>query len=129
MNYPVAQRNCEQRAAHRIPVALPILILLGKTRYGALLCNLTKIGAMFESTAPLTVDMTVVLQCGTICTGGLVMWQRGGTYGIKFSQGICDRQLADQISRLEAVAKRRELRGSPGISTTAHSYPNNSPCA
>lgn len=113
----IARRDCEQRSAPRTPLALPILIKFDRNRYSALLCDLSCAGAKIESLAPLLVSMRLELQCGTICANAMVMWQRGSAYGIKFSQPICDRQLADQVSRLKAVVKRRKHRCSAGMST------------
>jgi len=111
----IARRDFDQRSAPRTPFALPILIQHDGNRYGALLRDLSRAGAMIESLAPLFVSMRLELQCGTICASAIVMWQRGSAYGIKFRQPICDRQMEDQISRLEAVAKRREYR-NPALS-------------
>lgn len=103
-------KGVEQRAGTRAEVALPILIVLGRTRYSALLHNISVTGAMVETTAPLVIHSKIEFHCGSICTTGYVLRQAGSVFGIKFSQPISDRQLSEQVSRSEGVTNRRESR-------------------
>lgn len=105
----------EQRATPRSAIALPILIVLGGKRYSAALLNLSSSGAMIVTSAPLTTSSRFEFQCGTICTRGIVLWQRQSDFGIKFRKPICERQLSEQISRSAAVASRRALGPKPLI--------------
>jgi hypothetical protein len=100
----------EQRGGARADVALPILIDLGRTRYSALLHNLSITGAMVETRAPLVIHSKIEFHCGSICTTGYVLRQAGSIFGIKFSQPISDRQLSEQVSRSKGVTNRRENR-------------------
>ncbi len=101
------RQGLEQRSQARSEVALPILIALDWTRYSALLHNLSRNGAMIETTAPLLMHNKIEFHCGSICTSGSVLWQGESTFGIKFSHRISDRQLSEQVLRSEALAGRR----------------------
>jgi hypothetical protein len=103
----------EQRAGARAAVALPILIDLGRTRYSALLHDLSITGAKIETTAPLVIHSKIEFHCGSICTTGYVLRQAGSIFGIHFSGPISDRQLNEQVSRSDGVANRRENRAIP----------------
>jgi hypothetical protein len=107
--------DSEQRATPRSAIALPILIVLGGKRYSATLRNLSSAGAMIVTSAPLTIRSRIEFQCGTICSRGIVLWQRQSDFGIKFRTPICERQLSEQISRSAAVARRRALGPKPAI--------------
>ena len=105
-------KGIEQRAEARAEVALPILIDLGRTRYSALLHNISLTGAMIETTAPLAIHSKIEFHCGSIYTTGYVLRQAGSIFGIKFSGPISDRQLSEQVSRSEGVTNRRENRAN-----------------
>lgn len=85
---------------------LPILIVMGGTRHTAVIRNLSSTGALIRTTAPLNVNMEIEFECGSICTGGVVVWQLQGNFGIKFDQATCEKQLNDQVLRSNAVADR-----------------------
>lgn len=99
----------EQRTRPRSAITLPVTIVLGGKRYSAALRNLSNSGAMIVTSAPLTTLSRIEFQCGTICSRGIVLWQRQSDFGIKFRAPICERQLSEQISRFAAVASRRAL--------------------
>ena len=50
------------------------------------------------------------LHCGSICIDSKVLWQRGNAFGIEFASPIGHDQLAEQISRAEAIAHWRRAR-------------------
>jgi hypothetical protein len=108
------EQGTEQRAGTRAGVALPILIDLGRTRYSALLHNISLNGAKIESSAPLLEHSKIEFHCGSICGTGFVLWQAGSMFGIKFSLPISDQQLSEQVSRSDALSNRREIRAGPG---------------
>lgn len=103
-------RGFEQRIEDRAAIALPIRIGVGGTRHSALLRNLSSAGAMIDTSGPLAVRGKIEFHCGTICTCGTVLWQRGSTFGIEFSRPIGGLQISEQISRSAAVAGRRDGR-------------------
>jgi hypothetical protein len=104
-------RAVEHRAVPRTATALPISIMVDGTRHNALMRNLSSAGAMIATSAPLSVDMQIEFQCGTISAGGTVLWEREDSFGIQFDQSICERQLDEQVSRSNAAANWRK--GSP----------------
>lgn len=104
--------DLDQRASPRLAIALPILIVLGGKQYSAALRDLSNAGAMIMTSAPLLSYSRIEFQCGTICSRGIVLWQRHSDFGIKFRQPICERQLSEQISRSAAVANRQALKQS-----------------
>ena len=108
LDEPLSQRGFEKRVAARATIALPILITLHASRHSALLRNLSSSGAMIETLAPLTVSTRIQLHCGTMEVDGIVLWQSGADYGIKFRQPVSDQHLEDQLSRSDAVLHRRE---------------------
>jgi hypothetical protein len=103
-------KPAEQRAGSRAEVALPILIDVGRTRYSALLHNISTSGAMVETRAPLFMHSKIEIHCGSIRTAGYVLRQAGSLFGIKFGQPISEQQLSEQVSRSEGVASRRKSR-------------------
>ena len=105
----------EQRASPRLVIALPILIVLGGKQYSATLRNLSSAGAMIETSAPLITLSRIEFKCGTICSRGIVLWQRQSAFGIRFRKPIYEQQLNEQISRSGAVASRRKLGTAPSI--------------
>ena len=96
----------DQRATPRTAVTLPVLIVLGGKRYTAELRNISSTGAMIATAAPLFPRSRVEFQCGTICSRGIVHWQRRRDFGIKFRTPICVRQLSEQTVRSAAMASR-----------------------
>jgi len=103
-------RAFEHRATPRQAITLPILIVVGATRYSALMRNLSNVGAMIVTSAPLAIAMKIEFQCGTIRAGGTVRWQRQNDFGIKFDEPLCERQLNEQMSRSNASASWRKGR-------------------
>ena len=101
---PLSSRTFELRSTPRNAMRLPILIVMGGTRYTAVIRNLSYTGALIRTSAPLNVHMKIEFQCGSICAGGAVVWQLQGNFGIKFDQAICARQLSEQVLRSNAVA-------------------------
>ena len=101
---PLSPRTFELRSTPRNAMRLPILIVIGGTRYTAVIRNLSYAGALIRTSAPLNVHMKIEFQCGSICAGGAVIWQRQGNFGIKFDQAICEKQMSEQVSRSCAVA-------------------------
>lgn len=103
---PLSPQTFELRSTPREAIRLPILIVIGGTRYTAVIRNLSYTGALIRTSAPLDVHMKIEFQCGSICAGGVVIWQRQVDFGIKFDQAICEIQLSDQVLRSHAVADR-----------------------
>jgi len=116
LDSPLSPRTFELRSTPRKAIRLPILIVIGGTRYTAVIRNLSYTGALIRTSAPLNVHMKIEFQCGSICAGGAVVWQLQGNFGIKFDQAICERQLSEQVLRSNAVASRSN--GYPQASAT-----------
>lgn len=112
----LSPQTFDHRAAAREEIGLPVVIIVAATRHNALMRNLSTAGAMIVTSAPLLPNMKVELQCGTICANGTVIWQREGDFGIRFDNRVCERQLDEQVSRSNAVARRREARPLSGVS-------------
>ncbi len=108
LNDPRSRQSFERRAEERMKIALPILISIGWTRYSALVHDLSSEGAMIETTAPLLVDTRIDIHCGSIRTQGVVLWQGGDKYGIKFSGVVTNRQVDEQVVRSDAAARWRK---------------------
>lgn len=108
-------RSFEQRAAVRGAVALPILIVVGDTRYNALLRNLSTGGAMIVTSAPMAVSMRTELHCGALCASGTVIWHQDGAFGIRFDVPISKGQVSAQALRSGAAAGWRKNRGLTSV--------------
>lgn len=102
-----AQEWIDRRAEDRFPVALPAAIGLGGQKYGARLMNLAHGGALIETTAPLHLDTTVALHCGTIAARAAVAWTKGNRIGVKFEAPLTDAQVIEQVARTIALDFRR----------------------
>lgn len=110
LDQSLSRQSFEKRTETRVAIALPILISLGRTRYSALLRNLSNAGAMIETSTLLTVQGKIEFHCGSIFDDSTVLWRSGSRFGIRFGFPITDRQLNEQISRSEAVKSWREGR-------------------
>ncbi len=108
LNDPLGRKGSERRASERVEIALPILIVIGWTRYGALVHNLSSEGAMIETTAPLMVDSVIEIHCGSMRTDGVVLWHGGDKFGIKFCEQVTADQVNQQVVRSDAAASWRE---------------------
>ena len=112
----LAPRTFDHRATPRQAIALPILITVSGTRYNALIRNLSNAGAMIATSAPLSAQTKIEFQCGSICAGGAVIWQRQSEFGIRFDQPISERQLSEQVLRSDAASSRRKV---PALTSVA----------
>lgn len=110
----VAQVWNDRRATDRFPVALPAFIKLEGEKYNVRLINLAHGGALIETFAPLRLDSTVALHCGTIVIGAAVVWAKDYQIGVKFEAPLTDAQVSEQVFRTLAIASRRELRLQSG---------------
>jgi|GEM_PF-6085777 len=108
LNDSLSRQSFERRAYERVAIALPILIAIGWTRYSALVHDLSSEGAMIETMAPLEVDTEIEIHCGSIRTGGVVVWHGGNKFGVKFCGAVTDRQVDEQVMRSVAVASWRK---------------------
>lgn len=106
----VGRQSFDHRRAAREHIVLPVVIVVGTTRHNALMRNLSTAGAMIVTSAPLGSNMTVELQCGTVCVTGTVIWQRESDFGIRFDKPVSARQVNEQMSRSNAVASWRKGR-------------------
>lgn len=112
----IGPQTFDHRTAAREEIVLPVVIGVGTTRHNAVMRNLSAAGAMIMTSAPLDPNMKVELQCGTICTGGTVIWQRESDFGIRFDKPVSERQVDEQMSRSNAVVSWHKGRPSSGIS-------------
>lgn len=100
----------DERRSPREPVGLPALIVAENQHHGARLHDCSLEGAMIESSAPLEPRNRLVLRCGTIQVEAVVLWGDERRYGIEFETPLSEEDMAQQIVRAEAVARRRRLR-------------------
>jgi hypothetical protein len=98
----------EQRAAERLPVSLPAYLEVRGSQHSARLLNVAAGGAMIETGAELTAGTRIRFSCGTIRVDAVAVWVRRGKCGIKFYSPVADWQLTEQVSRSDALARRRE---------------------
>jgi len=108
LNDPLNRLGFERRALARVKISLPILIAIGWTRYSALVHDLSSEGAMIETTAPLVINTTIRIHCGSVRTEGVVLWHGGDKFGIKFCEQVASRQIDEQVVASDAVATRRK---------------------
>ena len=106
LDIPLSPRIFDLRSTPRNAMRLPILIAIDGTQYTAVIRNLSYTGALIRTSAPLNVHMKIEFQCGSICVGSAVIWRLRGSFGIKFDQAICERQLSEQVLRSNAVVAR-----------------------
>jgi hypothetical protein len=98
----------EQRAAERLPVSLPAYLEVGGSQQSARLHNIAAGGAMIDTAAELATGTRLRFSCGTIRVDAVTVWSRQGKAGLKFFTPVVDWQLAEQVSRSDALARRRE---------------------
>ena len=99
-------RQCARRG-RRSSISLPALILLFGERHSAQLHNLSRRGAMIQSSASASPNDEVKLTCGTIEARGRVVWTREQSFGIEFHAPIDEEEIVRQLSRSNAVTSRR----------------------
>ena len=100
------RRQCARRG-RRSSISLPALILLFGERHSAQLHNLSRRGAMIQSSAPASPNDQIMLTCGTIQARGRVVWTKERSFGIEFHAPIEEEEIVRQLDRSNAVASRR----------------------
>jgi hypothetical protein len=98
----------EQRTAERLPVSLPAYLEIRGSQHSARLLNVAAGGAMIETGAELAAGTRLRFSCGTIRVDAVAVWLRQSQCGIKFYTPVADWQLAEQVSRSDALARRRD---------------------
>jgi hypothetical protein len=98
----------EQRASERLPVSLPAYLEVRGEQHSAKLHNVGSGGAMIEIGVQLGTGTRIRFSCGTIRVDAVIVWATQGRSGLKFLKSIADWQLAEQVSRSDALLRRRE---------------------
>jgi hypothetical protein len=98
----------EQRASERLPVSLPAYLEVRGEQHSAKLHNIGSGGAMIETAAQLGTGTRIRFSCGTIRVDSVIVWVAQDKNGLKFLKPVADWQLAEQVSRSDALLRRRE---------------------
>jgi hypothetical protein len=98
----------EQRSSERLPISLPAYLEVRGSQHSARLINIAAGGAMIETEATLATGTRFRFSCGTIRVDAVAVWSREGKSGIKFYVPVADWQLTEQLSRSDALVRRRD---------------------
>lgn len=100
----------EERRSPRIVTALPVVLTASDRDHSALLVDVALEGAKVECSAKLEIGTRLILKCGTIRATAILVWGEAGRYGIEFDSSLTKAEVAEQVSRSEAMGLRRRLR-------------------
>jgi hypothetical protein len=73
-----------RRREQRFPVRLPAVIRSGPGYVTAVLCDLSRNGALAQSSNPPHAGHAVILRCGDIESAARVAWVEGRRFGLTF---------------------------------------------
>lgn len=109
-----------RRKYDRSEVALPAIVTLAGQDYSARLLNIAHGGAMIECAASFPPAASFLLRCGSISAGAVIVWEKGGRYGVSFRSPLSDRQVTEQLSRNGAIGSRQRANSPiPGCVDTS----------
>ena len=79
-----ATRDTESRTARRTNTLLAADALIGTTRWPVKIRNMSRFGAMVETSATVSTNSSIVLKRGAMHVAGEVRWRREGLLGVRF---------------------------------------------
>jgi len=101
--------GADKRNFPRVPIALPVFLESAGTQLSARLANLSRSGALVESSATLPAGSHVLFNCGTIQSHGVIVWKSDQQCGIRFTSHIEEGRMVQQVERAQAAERAREL--------------------
>lgn len=101
----------DRRVDARITVGLPVSVSIGTKTHTAKLVNITRQGAMLELSLPLRPRSSVIINCGSICSDAVVVWNKGHVFGLSFKRPLSEDQVREQITRCTALQALRRRAG------------------
>ena len=98
----------EQRAYRRMPVKLAASLELAFEQQNARLLNLSRGGALVETSKQPNAGSSVILNCGALRTRAKIVWTAGEKIGVRFLDPIPETAVEEQTRRSAAAATARQ---------------------